>query len=1562
MPNILNPLNPPPKSVDAAKPIIDINAQKNLTAQNVIQPSSVNTAGVLSVATPKQNVEVQRVVNAGFIPQNVVAPVQSTPGTPEIIQPASPDQAKNVVIPHYANPQAVISQKIEADKALQTSLQAAQKLLDTSYKSGDGYNLTKYVQDGNDTTILPQLGFKKEDVQSVVSSVATQNALMKELAPYKSGDGYNITQYLYDKLMKDLDAGKGRIPNPEIVKWGTGGRDTSGMSETVFDYSGGINKLKQAGFNENDINNATISASTIYAEKHKPVINPENVAQWQKLNAEAKSQNVISIAGGKQNTGEWANPAVDVRLVLDRPDFTSDTPYANVSDQAIQQSLAGFKPSATNPMPPFAGEQAGNKVGTYFDEKGNRITLKTQADAINFQNRLNTLAQNTSLSIMAQDNVQLPDGQWMPKASFNKLPQTYQQIAMAAGLPTLNELIRQENEFAKNQQAFYNNMNAKLSPYGTYSVSLAKQVNPTDFKNADVSTIQPVPKTYTIGGLVKFQSDNPNDSTTLKTMFGDETANNVKQIIDTSDKALSFIRSGNLNQSQFQSLVNNMALSGIEGNPMATLDTTLKQFNALPSDKQREIALSFANDKSKDNILLAIYKDMQIQSKDDLVTGLLTAPVITIAKPFAEASLGEKVTPIDVISSAGMTALVGLTGGGASIAGAAFGKVGAVGAGIVETGITGGFLAGGIKNTIDTYQNPMSTTNDKRSALIMDGIMAIATAMSGIGLSSAVQAKTPQTVPVMENGMVVFKPVSEPITPRSLGYSVADRLEILRDVIESPLVQQGLTKAEIDGIINSFREKGVSDEVIAALSDSKVKYALTQQLPRLMEIALDNTNIGMDKAVRFIIDLPKTSAKTILKGVDKGVFTVFDLPNKAFEKGAPLADRSIASASQSIDKLSESLFKLQDGRPKVDLSGVNYLGKDNFYTPNKAFVSIDQAISATSQSIDKLSEAFFKLQDDIANRPKTDFIRVGEDSEFYAPNKALTSIDSLILETNQKIEELSRAFFKLQDDMARRPQTDFIRVGEDDEFYVANKTLASIDKMIGETNQKIAELSSAFFKLQDDMARKQVDLSGLGKDNFYEPNKNFTAIENTVSKIGATLERVPNIYDNMLAQYNNLKIARTEFTEGLKQAKLNHMVSNLREVYKQLRLIDVILRNIEELRKVKLLNEADVQMLQQMKSYYLNKAEELSTDTVAVVDISGTENELNNAKEIFNKTNNQDLKEVLKDHIINLEKDIQKAKQSVQTTTKPEPVIVEYPVEGETMKGAEPVVIEESEKGLSGITEKTPEKTPIQTPIIAPEKTTGNQGDKDLSGGNQKNAPVEVPLYTRINKSSPSYKGDRESESDENKPDFSSIDAVSPYRINQTGNVVNVSVRPNLGNISENVTADSIKVRNFEKQKNENEVEPQPQPETDPMIKKPVPTPTQTEIKETRFPLFIPKKKNKDDSPAEKKRKEFSGSIGFKWGFGWWFLKYPYATQKDIAFFRIPPEGVTVVPDAKSVYETIQKITGKPPSKQLVIPIGIQTVYIRKPPSTPGAKGTVSLKMNRAAKKGKSTGSVRIIS
>jgi hypothetical protein len=132
-------------------------------------------------------------------------------------------------------------------------------------------------------------------------------------------------------------------------------------------------------------------------------------------------------------------------------------------------------------------------------------------------------------------------------------------------------------------------------------------------------------------------------------------------------------------------------------------------------------------------------------------------------------------------------------------------------------------------------------------------------------------------------------------------------------------------------------------------------------------------------------------------------------------------------------------------------------------------------------------------------------------------------------------------------------------------------------------------------------------------------------------------------------------------------------------------------------------------------------------------------------------------------------------------------------------------------------------------------------------------------------------------------------------------------------------------------------------------------------VEEMKAPI-IRRKSEKQDA-KERKQEAFRGAITWKWGFGWYSIKSPYKTNSDIAFFKEPPPEAVIIQDAKSIYQTIQLLTGKPPSRELTIPIGIMTLKIKKPPrKQPGdALDVVSLTMNKQAKKGKPTGMVRII-
>lgn len=100
--------------------------------------------------------------------------------------------------------------------------------------------------------------------------------------------------------------------------------------------------------------------------------------------------------------------------------------------------------------------------------------------------------------------------------------------------------------------------------------------------------------------------------------------------------------------------------------------------------------------------------------------------------------------------------------------------------------------------------------------------------------------------------------------------------------------------------------------------------------------------------------------------------------------------------------------------------------------------------------------------------------------------------------------------------------------------------------------------------------------------------------------------------------------------------------------------------------------------------------------------------------------------------------------------------------------------------------------------------------------------------------------------------------------------------------------------------------------------------------------------------PEGEKRKwtpeEAKGAIAWKQGFIWVAIKRPYQSTADVAFFKKLPPGVTKVKGgSKSAYRSIQKITGKAPTK-LIVDMGIMDITIKKPKKTPGKKGAIRFK------------------
>jgi 2'-5' RNA ligase len=139
------------------------------------------------------------------------------------------------------------------------------------------------------------------------------------------------------------------------------------------------------------------------------------------------------------------------------------------------------------------------------------------------------------------------------------------------------------------------------------------------------------------------------------------------------------------------------------------------------------------------------------------------------------------------------------------------------------------------------------------------------------------------------------------------------------------------------------------------------------------------------------------------------------------------------------------------------------------------------------------------------------------------------------------------------------------------------------------------------------------------------------------------------------------------------------------------------------------------------------------------------------------------------------------------------------------------------------------------------------------------------------------------------------------------------------------------------------------------------PPPPQSPYTESITKVVIPGKSSSPSGALEARRQAFRGSIGWKQGFGYWFIKSPYSRKSDIAFFREPPDGAEIVSGVGAAYRSIKLITGSPPPRELLIPLGIMTIRVKRPEAKAGKKGAIAYKMNRAAKRGKKTGSVRIV-
>jgi hypothetical protein len=123
-------------------------------------------------------------------------------------------------------------------------------------------------------------------------------------------------------------------------------------------------------------------------------------------------------------------------------------------------------------------------------------------------------------------------------------------------------------------------------------------------------------------------------------------------------------------------------------------------------------------------------------------------------------------------------------------------------------------------------------------------------------------------------------------------------------------------------------------------------------------------------------------------------------------------------------------------------------------------------------------------------------------------------------------------------------------------------------------------------------------------------------------------------------------------------------------------------------------------------------------------------------------------------------------------------------------------------------------------------------------------------------------------------------------------------------------------------------------------------------------PIILPS--SDSQTPAQKRFDLFKGSLGWKSGFGYWCIKFPYRSKKDIAFFRNKPVGFKEFKGRGGAYQTIQQLTGHPPSKSLFVNMGIMNVIVEKPSYNVGAKGAIRFKPNKRAMKGHSSGLVTV--
>lgn len=121
-------------------------------------------------------------------------------------------------------------------------------------------------------------------------------------------------------------------------------------------------------------------------------------------------------------------------------------------------------------------------------------------------------------------------------------------------------------------------------------------------------------------------------------------------------------------------------------------------------------------------------------------------------------------------------------------------------------------------------------------------------------------------------------------------------------------------------------------------------------------------------------------------------------------------------------------------------------------------------------------------------------------------------------------------------------------------------------------------------------------------------------------------------------------------------------------------------------------------------------------------------------------------------------------------------------------------------------------------------------------------------------------------------------------------------------------------------------VTPSPSPE---FVPPPPPPPPPTHGKPSARP--------KPGSAKKEERKDYTGSVAWKQGIGWWVFSPPYNRPGDKTFVLSKPQGAKIAADARTAIGTIQAIGGTAPI-DYKFDMGITDVYLKDPPRSPSVE------------------------